>query len=1067
MKEVLKAAFLLLALGCIFFYPQPSSAAESVDPKISASVRKIQGLLPSLRFTSDDLLNPPRWETPHALPEVEKLLEDPTSAALKVAGWNGSLQKDHSPSALAAFLRKMLAPAGAEDARPAESAAKYPELDKLPPDLRGPITAILKAIHQASPMIEQSFNGLSASERDAILDYYDISVPGYKSSGILTPRKRKEIFKSLRQYDQADLVNASAVVFETLQDQIPLLMALSESVSTQSFRGALPIKFKTAVGDVQIFGAGDDTIDLASLDVTALYVKLGGMSRYQGGTSDTRSGRIRVGLDFSRDVVLKSTAPSAGSGIFGIDLLFLPAGGGTKTIETGSYSQGFGLCGIGGLFVNGSGNYSARRYAQGAGAFGAGFFINNDGDGSTYQTQLYGQGVGFTRGIGMFIHRGDSAELRAGLVDPDPREPLGATSLSQGVGCGPRAYAGGGIGFCLLKGDNVRVESSYFAQGAGYWHAAGSFVLDGSSCTVKARRYDQGSGVHSAFGMFTLSGSDNRVINWGVGPAFGWDASVGWAFVLGDRNAVQTEWSAGSASLGASRSFSVFSGNQNRIDLPGLAGGQFIRDLSDLSIAWIDGAGNRLKSGQVKGPRVFTGPLYTSPWGLISGASVTIVNDVGLGKESWQRLPPEGLPEESQVNLETELLAADALSVRERVERLILVAAAFSVDKAQPRRARGKLISLKPAELGYLLDGIEFTDVDGFIQRRVIAALWGDPLLALVPDAVKKESDPQRRALLLSLLPLARSGTAAPVLLRSLNDPDWRVQSTAIRALGVLLNQNQANISGRLHVLKAFEKMLASPSGGKARTEFLKELLAQPYAEALGILSAAGNWSALERATLLESAPEDVTSSLNSEPAERILQMIDSIRADALKSVRGELLDSEKMRSLAAQNLAAFLARIKPKGREIRIDPTVEALTYDLLTALGKLGQADSVYKIEPYLDYPGGKIREGAAVALARIGSPAKKALEARAASWDSEQKMNAVAAVTETADKSLLKILEMGLVDDNQDVRQAAMSAVEKLQRPLEAEKVKLKERIRNASEGKSGDTMDAQKIFLFGER
>ncbi len=1061
----MKSAFLLVILGLLSQAPG-LLAAESVDPKLSDAVRKIHGALPLLRYTPVDLLNPARWETPHAMPDVEKLLEDPANAPLRAAAWNESLQQDHSPLALSAFIKKMLDPDG--PVRPAEAgdAVRFAELERLPPEARAPIAAILKSIQKASPLAQKSYQTLISDERNRILGYYDIGGSGYTKAALNTPSARREIFASLRRFDQSAMVQASGIVLSAVQEQMPALMRWAMNESTPGAKSAFPLRFKTSAGDVHILGAGEDVTDIASLDNAALFIKWGDKSSYGGSAGPAQPGRVRVGLDFSRNVTIRSSGTAAGSGIFGIDLFYLPNGGGTKTIETGSYSQGFALCGTGGLFVNGSGSYQARRYSQGVGIFGAGFFINNDGENALYQTQLYGQGVGFTRGLGIFIHRGDGADLKAGLVDPDPRESLGATSLSQGVGCGPRAYAGGGIGMCLLKGDSIRVESSYFAQGAGYWHAAGSFRLDGSSCTVKARRYDQGSGVHSAFGMFALSGDDNRVVNWGVGPAFGWDASIGWAFVLGDRNRIQTEWSAGSASLGASRSFSVYSGNENRIDLPGLAGGQFIRDLSDLSIAWLEGRDNQLRSNQVKAPRVFSGPLFTSPWGLISGTSVALVNSVGFDKETWQRLPAEALPAEAQVNLETVLNASESLSAQKRVEQWVQVAAAFSLDKDQPRRARGKLISIKPEETRYLLDGVDFSDVDGFIQTRIIAALWGDPLLGRVPDAVKAETNPQKKVMLMSLLALSKAGTAAPALLRGLSDPDWRLQSASVRLLGLLLSRNAANISGRIFVLKAFEKYLASGGKGRAKQEFLSELQAQSFAEALGILSAAKTWELLERASLLEAAPEDITSSLNADQAEKILAMVLTMREDALENVRSELIHSEKMRQLAGERLAALLASIRSKRKEVRIDAPTEALTYDILTALGKMERAEDVDLIEPYLEYPSAKIREGAAVALARIGAPARKALERGAASWDSEQRMNAIAAVAESSEKSLVKLIEAGLSDENQEVRQLAMSAVEKLQRPLEGEKEKLKEKIRKDAEKKSADAAEVQRVFLFGE-
>src|SRR5262249_53987902 len=152
---------------------------------------------------------------------------------------------------------------------------------------------------------------------------------------------------------------------------------------------------------------------------------------------------------------------------------------------------------------------------------------------STYTATRTGQGVGLVRGVGIMSHTGDDSDIKGGLIEPDPREPKGAVSLCQGVGYGERAYSGGGVGLASVRGDNLSVQGSYFSQGCGYWHAFGAFRLRGNNGKTQARRYDLGSGVHYAFGHFSLIGNKNRVLNWGVGPDYGWDHSMASAFIEG------------------------------------------------------------------------------------------------------------------------------------------------------------------------------------------------------------------------------------------------------------------------------------------------------------------------------------------------------------------------------------------------------------------------------------------------------------------------------------------------------------------------------------------------------
>src|SRR5581483_11458762 len=96
--------------------------------------------------------------------------------------------------------------------------------------------------------------------------------------------------------------------------------------------------------------------------------------------------------------------------------------------------------------------------------FGMGLLRADSAPQSSYVATRSGQGYAFTRGVGMFLHRGDHSEIKGGLVQPDPREPNGSVSLCQGVGFGPRAYAGGGVGLAVAAGSHITVHGSYFSQ---------------------------------------------------------------------------------------------------------------------------------------------------------------------------------------------------------------------------------------------------------------------------------------------------------------------------------------------------------------------------------------------------------------------------------------------------------------------------------------------------------------------------------------------------------------------------------------------------------------------------
>src|SRR5262249_36249438 len=159
---------------------------------------------------------------------------------------------------------------------------------------------------------------------------------------------------------------------------------------------------------------------------------------YSAPAAAAMENQIRIVVDMGTDVTVKADPKglaTAGAGIFGIGFMFLPNPDGIKTFEGGSYSEGCGLGGVGGLFVKGQAHITGDRFVQGCGIFGVGL-IDVDGKHSTYTATRTGQGVGLVRGVGIMSHTGDDSDIKGGLIEPDPREPKGAVSLCQGVGYG-------------------------------------------------------------------------------------------------------------------------------------------------------------------------------------------------------------------------------------------------------------------------------------------------------------------------------------------------------------------------------------------------------------------------------------------------------------------------------------------------------------------------------------------------------------------------------------------------------------------------------------------------------
>ncbi|OVE77510.1 hypothetical protein BVX98_02485, partial [bacterium F11] len=433
-------------------------------------------------------------------------------------------------------------------------------------------------------------------------------------------------------------------------------------------------------------------------------------------------GQIQVVIDLGNNIHIEqkeNMGPNAGAGVFGIGILVLPNPNGLKTIETSSFSQGCGLGGIGALLVKGQIEGKGVRFTQGTGVYGLGIFQGQGSHKSTYWAERNGQGLGMTKGVGLFSHQGDDSSIKGGLVQPDPREPMGSVSLCQGVGFGRRAYVGGGVGIAVVKGDRNTVKGSYFSQGCGYWHSVGVFRYRGHHSLLQARRYDLGSGVHSAFGHFQMFGDHNRILNWGVGPAYGWDNSLGSSLVDGSDNEFQASWGTGMASIN-SWSFSYWQGNRNKLLLPSFGEGRYYRRRLSYSVQILDGDDNLIQLG--KKPLEPKKPIriMATPWGTFSASDLKFDPDLKLEPPVWEKQPQEKALNRERVDLQKKIKQSQEKIPLNKIGDLVDVTGAFSLDKKSPREALGLLLDLENKDIASLVNNVEPAAMEQEIKHRII-----------------------------------------------------------------------------------------------------------------------------------------------------------------------------------------------------------------------------------------------------------------------------------------------------------------------------------------------------------
>jgi len=829
----------LLVVVCgvvaVAFFSLPACANEQTRGE--ALVDSIQPSLPLLRLAPSDFQLPSGVNLPLTVPSVEQLFAAPLKTPVQSSKWSEEVARSSDTASLLALAAEILGRSNLnvdQDTVTVQGLPSTPQ--QLPPEVRTGLIKLYVALAKAAPFLKTAVDSVPVFDRHQFLTLYDLfldsSTPAVQE---ISARRMKQKYEAMESFNQNSLMKSGAIVL-TATDE--LLSILSKKDWSQAGpRLSHPLPWKTPLGLFLIGGTEDDVYSVEDLKNVVAVIDLGGRNKYLGPVAAAGENEIRLLIDLGSEVDISSqtSAPTAGSGIFGIGEAFFPNSEGVKTITSGSWSEGCGLAGIGVLSAHGEVHLTGDRYVQGAGTFGVGLLQVLDGHDSRYWANRSGQGAGLIRGVGLFFHRGDRTDIKGGLVEPDPREPLGSVSICQGVGFGPRAYGGGGVGLAVLRGDNLSVRGSYFSQGCGYWHGLGIFQMEGSSSTLQARRYDQGSGVHSAFGYFEVAGNDNHIFNWGVGPAYGWDRSVGSAVVVGNDNEIRTDWGATTASIG-SLSFSLLKGAHFTLQLPQLGTGGFFRNEFSYSVHALQLQNSALKFN-VPEPDLSL-RLMPGVWGTAELQGTELAPNLKLSQVDWPPLPREEFLKENLADLKSLLVKAAEKSPIDRLSEMVDVAAAFSLDKETPRQALTELLSLPASEVPLLVDVLEPSAVDQLIQLRILFAAYGDQVVDAVLKASAATPDLRRKLTLLSMVPLFRPSLVLPPVISSLaTEPSQATRLTGVGVIGSLFNRDDGEEPGTRAVLSALSAYIKGGPNKPPERE-MKSLLARlRFTEAFGLLA--------------------------------------------------------------------------------------------------------------------------------------------------------------------------------------------------------------------------------------
>jgi hypothetical protein len=950
------------------------------------------------------------------LPAVEALLRDPLQIPDASKRWADTLRSAASSSDWVRIASPLLGIPRVDQVSAPPGRLLRPTAG-VPRDILAQLNVLVKAMELSQKALDRSVDSLTAAQREAALRAWRSIATNNEQA----PQVQKGVVQG-EPFDLTALGGAAQLLTQAADEAIPELQA---SASRARVRRHHRWHFRS--GDVVLAGPQDHVFTSAELEHVALLVALGGRHTYKGKVACAAEKQIRLVIDLGEEVTVQAPGESsAGSGVFGIGLMYLPNPDGKKTVLTGGFSQGAGLFGVGGLFVRArQSRFECGCFGQGAGAFGSGIFANSAGTQARYRVRFAGQGAGFTHGVGLFVHKGDAADVTGGLSFPDPREGQAMISLSQGVGYGPRAVAAGGVGMILIEGDHNHLESSYISQGSGYWHGWGGCFVLGNDNQLQARRYDQGAGIHTAVGSCLLKGRHNKTVNWGVGPAYGWDWGVGAFETDGDDNSFQADWGSGHAELNA-LSLSQIRGDGNRLRLPQWGSGALNQNRPSYAVALCLGRDNRSLLPSV--PAATSGPfsLMANPWGAFQGSEgFSLDPHLVFSQPEWPTVDAGPAKEAERKELKQRLQEASGKPTAERIAAWLDVASNFGFDAEGPAEARRNLLSLSLDELPALVSLVSPDSVEEFLQLRLLLSAYGRQALAVL-NPIYQQAEGTRKGLVLSLWSACPVHDVVSPLLQALKNSDWRLRRGAVSTLGSLLDQEAGSAPGRLRILQAARELCRRrPSARKVLSprplkRWLPMVGTEKYLwDLYSVLALDPGFSSDERRALLQSQT-DITSPASAEAWQAFARVL-LTRPDAYASAIQTELESTWDQ----------VAPVRRALRERLQDPDTEVAAGALI-ALGQLGVEEDTGTLSHFLADNAATVREAAACALAKLGDPAAPALQQAMASPSAMLREIAAVSVAQSADSQIQALLLQSMQDADAQVRLAAVSGVSQLYAP-----------------------------------
>ncbi|MFH1349377.1 MAG: HEAT repeat domain-containing protein [Pseudomonadota bacterium] len=659
----------------------------------------------------------------------------------------------------------------------------------LPNELKLAIQLILDAIYTANMKLNIAREEIPPEKMGLIKKYlYPDFLREREAEG------QGEEFLRIRELKQAIVAGGSVDRKAIFEAGLTLLRALTDAreLLTKSDKWHQEIRsfsISTSLGLVEIGGTGSDIHKAEA----ALIIDLGGNDLYMGRVASGAHGKCAIVLDLSGDDLYLGEDLTQGSGFWGVGLLMDISG--NDLYRAGNGSQGAGLFGIGLLIDEGGHDgYMGEKFVQAASSWGWAGLIDLAGE-DTYQCQSSGQAYSEVLGIACLCDLNGNDKYLSGSRSPDPREPDMNQSFSQGFAMGMRNSAAGGFALLADKSGNDIYQCQYFGQGASYWMGIGILYDESGKDTYMARRYAQGAGIHYSLGLFLDVEGNDQISSWGVSQGCGHDYGIGILINhAGDDTYVSNWLSMGASEANGVGIFVDNLGNDGYETNTGMAVSRLVEARRAGGVGLFLDAGGE--------DRYSNNGANNSAWGPNRWAIG--IDREEKGSSGLSLLPLEASAEmsdeaerariEEKVRLSKVLVKSESMPYPDSIEGLLSVATHWGLEREIPKEAEEKLLNLTPEKsVPVMVDLIDTPDIMSLIfMERFFAVHASHAIPALTRKAESSDQLIKSRALF--YLGQLKDSRSLKYCIEALGEPSWGVKSSAIRAIGEILNKTRLDL---------------------------------------------------------------------------------------------------------------------------------------------------------------------------------------------------------------------------------------------------------------------------------